>query len=422
MSIADHPQRAELTNELHARPSMAITAPAQVGFIVLKTTENAVNRPPDEDHRALAALAQHYGLPAPDPRANHYRGSLGMAALKWERHTEVATYTLVREGARERAFDPQIFDHLPASWASATDQTRLTTVLVDVRDWTTQEDMERYLAQHFSADSLIASHIADEAAVIAGDFRMDGAGHLRFAIFVKPQTQPARIGRMVQRLCEIETYKTLSMLGFAKARSVSKPLVELDSRLSALLAQMEQQEADATLSQLLDISAEIERRASVVAFRFSATQAYETIVQQRIEALRETRFRGGQTLREFMIRRYDPAMRTVQSTRRKLDHMSERASNAAELLRTRVDVDRSAQSQILLHSMNQRADTQLRLQKTVEGLSVVAISYYAVSLAGYMLAPVSKALGWDKSVVVAVAAVPIVAAVWWVVRSIRSRH
>lgn len=422
MPIADYPLRAELTNEMHARPSLAIHAPAQVGFVVLKAAENAVSRPADEDHRSLEALAKHYGIPAPDPRANHYRGMIGPASLKWEKHTEVATYTLVREGERDHAFDARIFDCLPASWATETDQTKLTSAMVDVRKWTSEADVERYLTEHLSPDSLVASYIVDEAAMIAGDFRMDGAGHLRFALFVKPDVPPTRIGRMVQRLCEIETYKTLSMLGFAKARSVAKPLVELDGRLSALLAQMESQGADDTLSQLLDISAEIERHASVVAFRFSATEAYETIVQQRIESLRETRFRGSQMLREFMIRRYDPAMRTVQSTRRKLDHMSERASNAAELLRTRVDVDRSAQSQLLLHSMNQRADTQLRLQKTVEGLSVVAIGYYAVSLASYLLAPVAEAMGWDKSVALAIVAVPIVATVWWVVRSIRARH
>jgi uncharacterized membrane-anchored protein len=72
--------------------------------------------------------------------------------------------------------------------------------------------------------------------------------------------------------------------------------------------------------------------------------------------------------------------------------MAERAERAAELLRTRVDVERSAQNQRLLESMDRRADLQLRLQHTVEGLSVVAISYYAVSLAAYLLAPLAHAL------------------------------
>ena len=101
--------------------------------------------------------------------------------------------------------------------------------------------------------------------------------------------------------------------------------------------------------------------------------------------LREERFQGRQTFREFMMRRYDPAMRTVKSTEEWLSARTNRVTRAGNLLRTRVDVERSAQNQSLLESVDRRADLQLRLQKTVEGFSVVAISYYAVSLAGHLI-------------------------------------
>ena len=120
-----------------------------------------------------------------------------------------------------------------------------------------------------------------------------------------------------------------------------------------------------------------------------------------------------------MTRRYDPAMRTVKSAERRLSAMAARAVRAGDLLRTRVEVARSAQNQQLLESMNQRADMQLRLQKTVEGLSVVAISYYAVSLAGYLLYPVADLLGITKGAVTAVATIPVVLLVWFAVRRIR---
>ena len=94
-----------------------------------------------------------------------------------------------------------------------------------------------------------------------------------------------------------------------------------------------------------------------------------------------------------MMRRYEPAMRTVKSAERRLEQMAERAARAGELLRTRVDVERQAQNQGLLESMDRRADLALRLQHTVEGLSVVAISYYAVSLAAYVAAPFRRAPG-----------------------------
>jgi uncharacterized membrane-anchored protein len=52
------------------------------------------------------------------------------------------------------------------------------------------------------------------------------------------------------------------------------------------------------------------------------------------------------------------------------------AASVDALLSTRVNVDRQLQNQKLLKSMNERARMQLRLQTTVEGLSVAAVTYY----------------------------------------------
>jgi uncharacterized membrane-anchored protein len=99
--------------------------------------------------------------------------------------------------------------------------------------------------------------------------------------------------------------------------------------------------------------------------------------------------------------------------------MLERAARAGELLRTRVDVERSAQNQELLASMDRRADLQLRLQHTVEGLSVVAISYYAVSLAGYLTYPLAKQMGISKEMAVAGLTPLVILGVWLMVRRIK---
>ena len=142
-------------------------------------------------------------------------------------------------------------------------------------------------------------------------------------------------------------------------------------------------------------------------------------MDQRIAVLREERFKGRQTFYEFMMRRYDPAMRTVRSTETRLTTLVDRARRAGELLRTKVDVERSAQNQALLESMDKRADLQLRLQKTVEGLSVVAISYYAVSLVGYLAYPLAELVGMTKGALTALITLPVVGAVWYLVHRIR---
>jgi uncharacterized membrane-anchored protein len=216
----------------------------------------------------------------------------------------------------------------------------------------------------------------------------------------------------------------MSMLGLGRARALGSRLNALDPKLSSLVQAMsdDRTAAVADLNALLAISAELESLGVQHSFRFGATGAYEAIVNQRIEVLRETRFQGRQTFGEFMMRRYDPAMRTVKSTERRLEQMATRAQRAGELLRTRVDVERQGQNQKLLESMDRRADLQLRLQKTVEGLSVVAISYYGFSLLHYMLAPVAEAAFGVPGYALDVVLVPLVVlVVWLMIRRLR-RH
>ena len=86
-----------------------------------------------------------------------------------------------------------------------------------------------------------------------------------------------------------------------------------------------------------------------------------------------------------------------------------------------MDVERSAQNQALLTSMDRRADLQLRLQKTVEGLSVVAISYYAVSLVSYLLYPLAENYSVTKGFLTSIITLPVIGIVYLTIRLIRSK-
>ena len=72
--------------------------------------------------------------------------------------------------------------------------------------------------------------------------------------------------------------------------------------------------------------------------------------------------------------------------------------------------------------MNTRQGLQLKLQATVEGLSVAAITYYIVGLVSY-LAKGAQTLGWPFSAeATAACAIPIVAgAVWLSLRRLHAR-
>ena len=88
-------------------------------------------------------------------------------------------------------------------------------------------------------------------------------------------------------------------------------------------------------------------------------------------------------------------------------------------MRTRIETTLERQNTSLLESMNRRAQMQLRLQQTVEGLSVLAISYYFIGILGYIAKPLSHGIAVDASVIQGIAAPFVLAFVWWFIRRIR---
>ena len=419
--MTDHPLRYALVNELHARPFPVLSVPSTAAFMALMEDDGA-GRDRTGDRAHLLALLDRHGSTHPQPTATHFSGPIGRSELKWESHTEFVTYTAFTPGLSARPFDPTDAASFPQDWRDKAPGRVAASVLIRVEELPVSEEaMMTKLETWFVAESLAVARVVDGSAVVAGDFRIDPDGNMRFAVFVRSDTGARRVGRIVQRLCEIETYRAMSMLGLIKARELTTTLNALDPRLSALVTGLDAQDrpAEDALHDLLAIASELESLAMQTSFRFGATTAYEAIVTQRIQALREDRLSGRQTFGEFMMRRYDPAMRTVKSTAARLHSMAERAQRAAELLRTRVDVERSAQNQMLLASMDRRADLALRLQHTVEGLSVVAISYYAVSLAAYVAAPLVEEIGITKPLAMALITPIVVLAVWLAIRRIR---
>ncbi len=422
-NVENHPLRYDLANELHARPFPSVPAGSQAGVIALKRKKNAAARNREADRQHLITLLDRHGAQHPKPDATHYFGQIGRYRLKWEQHTEFVTYMVMLDELSERPFDNSIWDIFPQEWVDETPGMCVTSAHFRIAEPASpKETIKKDLNDWFVRESLAVSRVLDTRTVIASDFRIDPTGHMRFAIFPDEGVGASRIGRIVQRLAEIETYKAMAMLGLPRARDLNSQMVEVDGGLSALLAAMSNQDhtPEASLGQLLSYATRLENMMSDSSFRFGATRAYSAIVEQRVEILREARFCGMQTFAEFMMRRFDPAMRTVESTEARLRSMTDRAFRAGELLRTQVEVDRSEQNQKLLASMDKRAELQLRLQETVEGLSVVAVSYYAVNLLTYLLAPLAYTVGVEKPILSAALILPVVGAVWLMTRRIKN--
>ena len=418
--IEDHPLRYKLASELHARPFPALRAPAAGAFVALKHRGDAgEGREAATDH--LIALLDRLGTAHPAPGATHHSVEIGRHFVKWECHSEFVTYTVIEAGREGAAFDPSVLDVLPQDWLARAPGPRITSALLSLEIREGQDTLLAALAERFVPESLAVSEVLDGSAVIASDFRIDGAGHVRISLFLDAGCGARRTGRIVQRLTEIETYKAMSMIGLYRARSLTADMERIEAALGRITDTMAAGDRgpDRILADLLPLAAELENLVAASSYRFGATAAYAAIVAERVRVLREERVAHRQTFHEFMTRRYDPAMRTVVATQRRLSEMSSRALRVSDLLRTRVDVERSAQNQALLASMDRRAEAQLQLQKTVEGLSIVAISYYAVNLAAYLLAPAAEAAGVGKTALLAGLVPLVVLLVWMMVRRVR---
>ena len=418
--LSDHPLRAELTNEVHARPFAQLVAPERASYLALLHDE------PDEagDRGHLEALCGRYGLAGPTVGQNHMIADFGDFRLKWERHTEFTTYTVFLAGnSAQGPFAEPALAAVSEDWLAGLPGSVMVAVHAELTPGGAATSGGADHSKHFEHEVFAGSLVSGGAAEVWMDFAMNRDGFGR-ALVIDRDLKPSQAGRLIQRLFEIETYRVMALLGLPLARDGTPILNGVNKRMLTITQRMAQpggmDDDRALLDEISGISMEIERVAARSGFRFGASRAYYALVRRRIVELREERVEGLQTIDEFMDRRLAPAMRTCEAVAERIDRMSRRLARASDLLRTRVDIQLEAQNRDLLRSMNRRAALQLRLQETVEGLSVAAITYYVVGLVGYSLKAITEAGVTLPTDILTALAIPIVAGVaWYGVRRIR---
>jgi uncharacterized membrane-anchored protein len=377
----DHPQRRELNDEVHARPPQALTAPMAISFLALTTEPDGRQRQWAE----VGRLAERFGAPPPTPAATHFSADFGSFRFKAERHTEFIRFKVIVPGTAADPFAEPAITRLPPDWLEGLGGRVMVAAHVALLPAADPLDPEALARAHFGGHVLVGSAIAEGAGVALTDLRIKADGFSRFLVYDRGLT-PRQAGRMVQRLLEVETYRMMALLALPVARDLS-PVITRDERelaqITAAMAGDDARDEPALLERLTRLEAEIDKLGADHDYRFSASAAYYGLVQRRIAELREERIAGLQTFAEFMERRLAPAMQTCRSTADRLESLAGRVSRATQLLATRVALTRERQNQAVLESMNRRAALQLRLQQTVEGLSVAAITYYIVGLIAY---------------------------------------
>ncbi len=376
----NHPERRALNDEVHARPPDSLEAPVRLSYLVLMGSGSRA-----EDIAMVSRLIEGTGVAKPSADANHFSANLGSLRIKWERHTEFCRYTFYVQGVEQKPFSEPAISLVPQDWLRGLKGQTIAAIHANVVRGVKAPDPVKTSKTYFNGNPIIGSLIAGDTGRAYTDFRIHADGFGRLLLSDHHMT-PRQTGRLVQRLFEIDTYRMMALLALPVARKLSPLLSKAEEELSEIMSAM--QEADETqepllLNRLTRLEASVERLHTDNLYRFSAANAYYELVQQRIEELRENRIEGLQTFREFNDRRFLPAIATCRAVSGRLSSLSERIAHATVHLSTRVSVSREKQNQAILKSMDNRANLQLRLQQTVEGLSVAAITYYIVGLVYY---------------------------------------
>lgn len=423
---ADDTQRAMLHNEVHARPSARIRLPALVIYVAV--LNDGISRERECEH--LRLLPGQQDLTPERLQANFLRLRFEGYTVKWERHTEFTRYSIVQPlppHARLGADDPELLRALVVSpqWLREIPGRTIAAIkLAMVHGEVSPPEASLAQARRWFGDHpVVASVLGNNGhSLVVTDFQLRDSGFERLLVIAPTATTETRAGRVSQRLLELETYRLMALRGLPVAKSLGPMLAEAEGQLAGITAQLENKQASEQelLDILIALAARVERATAEHDYRFAATRAYDSLVGQRLVELREQPVPGTQTLGEFLQRRLSPAMATVAATSQRLTSLSERVSRASALLRTRVDIATEAQNQQLLEKLTRGQELQLRLQTTVEGLSIAAISYYVVSLLLYVV-KAAKAAGAPLNPEMAVGAlIPLV--LWAVWRTTRRIH
>lgn len=382
-----HPLKDSLINELHNRPFPVVDLPAQVSSLVFLHTGD---RQAELDK--LAKLAQLHGVEAPSTNADCYYQSFDKFDLRWEFHNEFSTYTVVHRGPPELPFCTDGFSLLDSDWVANLDGQLIAANHIDLRPASASPATEQDLSALFNDQRLVGSKVYDGLATVWTSVQSEEDGFIR-TLVVDEGLDPSQAGRLIRNLLEIAAYRSMTLLALPTARLLMPEVRHLEQRLVKTNEQLNQlvtlEDEQALMTELIEEATQLEKLVADHNFRFSATEAYFNLTESRLDMLREQKMPAIRTLKQFHVRRFIPAFNTCMSVVRRKENLSKRISRTSELLHLRLQLSLETQNQQLLVSMDKRSEIQLRLQQTVEGLSVIAMTYYSMSLIELLLKPVA---------------------------------
>ncbi len=411
----EYPFRQQILGEVHARPVEPVAPRSRVRRLVFLT--------PSEAGGVAATLTRFCAwcdrsgfAPPTDKDLRQHSFTAGARQVTWEFHTEFVTVTW--------AAAPDDADSAPEGIGleSIDGPQLLGAMRIDLIE---DDRLPDALIPGFNPHSLCVIGVEAGAGQLATDFVPDAERFTHFE-FAAGGLPPLRRAILVRRILEIETYRTMALIGLPLARQHASELGSIESELTdkvnSLAEATETARAQTALEALHGLMVRAGRLSERLTYRFAACKAYGDIVQARLGAIGERPTPLGSSLSRFILNRVDPALRTYAAMEKRLDVLFAKIERAVELLNVRIGLDMQIQNKQVLQTIAETGRSQFLLQRTVEGLSTIAISYYTIGLLGYVLATPLEMFEIDKTLVLSIAAPFVLLSVWLLVRAVRKRH
>ena len=427
-------------DELHARPYIKLGNNLRTFHFAYLIKENDEKKSWDYLDKFLRKINFQK---LPNESSKYWVAEGKDLTVRYECHTEFISLTLIYPNKIENKNKPKLFDEnflnlLPIEFLENFPGDHFLSTWIEMvpSNFNFRPiDIEDY----FYHDNFAGSNVAEDGANVFMSFKSDrtdflGSGFRR--VFIQNKNlRTRRTGRLLQRIVELETYQVLSLLGLPQVRQETSNLSNLEKQITEITKSVSKTakknlnkksidypDYQQDLNELSYVVAKIEEIDSSTNYRLSATAAYYKLVEQRIQDLREERLESFQTSYEFLSRRLQPAIRTTEAFSRRLESLATRAQRADNLVRTQIEMGVQIQNKNLLESMELRARAQLRLQETVESLSIVAITYYIVGLLSTLVDPINFDNFFISKTVFLALYVPIILIfIWYIAKMVRKK-
>lgn len=356
--IQQHPDRKSIEAEAHARPPLDVDLDApEIWNWTLQVSSDQLAKWP----AIFDVSRRHQIVDVEDGR------------VLFERHTEFVSLMYIGKNA-PGTNTLNIISNCPG--------LQLAGMQV-----TFSEKKKNSAHADFIGERSFGGAISNGSLSIATTFRSNNDGLVPYVVRGAFDGGYAR-GELIKQLKDLETYRAAALLAFPLVQAEMSELNSLEERASGAVVALSGAGGEVlgqSIEGLAGLLTEIGALRSRLRYRIAASKAYYQIVLARLESLNEEPIRQRQTLREFIELRLTPAISTIEAFDRRLEQAANTVREALVLARTQLDQITQKNSQKLLRSMEHRARQQVHLAQAVEGLSVAAITYYAVGLISYLL-------------------------------------